>query len=674
MPKPVNLTLKMLALLLIVFASSTTQGQDPQKAKMTPDGRGYLEYLPSGYSTSTSKYPAIIFLHGSGERGTGSAYDLEKVKRNGPPKYIAEGHNMCFTVNGKTECFVVLSPQTIDWSWKYDVIPFVKWAVANYNIDPDRVFVTGLSMGGEGAWLTAGLDDNNPNLLAGIAVMAGRGTLENGITTASRKINVWAFHGDADTALGIGGGLLPITGMLDANADPAPIWTVYPGVGHSGCWERAYRVDHMYHNPNVYEWFLTKRRNGSLVAAPAPTLAAPVANAGADKTITLPTTSTSFTASATDSDGQISAYAWAKISGPSATLTNTSTKTLSVSNAVSGTYVFRLTVKDNSNLQAVDDVQLTVNSSSTPNAAPTVDAGLNKTITLPSSSASFTATAKDIDGTIASYVWTKVSGGSVVMSNATTRTLSLTKAVAGTYSFKVTVTDDKGATASDIVNLVVTSTTSTNQPPVVTAGDKKYIYLPTNYASFTAVASDPDGSIVSYKWTKIGGGTITMSGTTTSTLSLSNAVECTYVFLVTVKDDKGATASAEVRLAVKPPLTTTARQSTVDATTSIAATTESNTSTVEPELDFYVGQNYPNPFTGKTSIPFTLSKGQHVILKIFNDKGNEVATLLDENLSAGEHVAELNRDKLSANSDAGVYYYKLLSEEKTITHRMIVGK
>lgn len=669
MTKPVNATFRTLVLVLFFFASVIAQGQDPQKAKMTPDGRGYLEYLPSGYSTSSEKYPVIVFLHGSGERGTGSPTDLEKVKRNGPPKYIAEGHDMCFTANGKTECFIVLSPQTIDWSWKGDVIPFIKWALANYKIDPERVFVTGLSMGGEGAWLTSGLYDNSPNLLAGIAVMAGRGTLEHGINTALRKINVWAFHGDADTALGIGGGLLPITGMLNLNAIPAPIWTVYPGVGHGGCWERAYRTDHMYHNPNVYEWFLTKRRSGSDIPDqdPEPEPEPPVVDAGDDKTITLPTASTSFTATASDADGQVNSYTWTKLSGPAVTMNDAGTQTLSVSNAVTGTYVFRVTVKDSDNQQDQDDVQLTVNSTSSPNTAPTVNAGLDKTIQLPSSSAQFTATAKDLDGTIASYQWTKISGGSIVMSSTTSRTVSLTKAVAGTYSFKVTVTDNKGATGSDVVNLVVSSTSGTNQPPVVTAGDKKYIYLPTNYASFTATASDPDGSIVSYQWTKIGGGVITMSGTTTSKLSLSNAVECTYVFQVTVKDNKGATASAIVRLAVKPPLTTAARESTSAET--LQASTESVEST------FSVGQNYPNPFIGKTTIPFTLPEAQHVVLKIFNNSGNEIATILNEDLPAGEHIAEVDTDQISGmNSGSGIYYYKLLTLNKIITHRMIVGK
>jgi dienelactone hydrolase len=557
-----------LIVMIATIFSVKSFGQDPQKAKMTPFGRGYLEYLPTGYSSSTAKYPTIIFLHGSGERGTGTAADLEKVKRQGPPKHISSGHKMGFTVNGKTEYFIVLSPQTNDWSWKYDVVPFVQWAVQNYRIDPDRIFVTGLSMGGEGTWFSAGLDDNSPNLFAAIAVMAGRGSLLLGSTVATRHLNVWAFHGDADTSLGIGGGLLPITGMLNLGANPAPIWTVYPGVGHGGCWDRAYRTDHTYHNPNVYEWFLTKRKPGATstpppapapppVTAPPPVSSTPpVVNAGADKTITLPSSTSSFTASASDSDGQIKSYSWTQVSGPSATLSNTTTKTLSVTKAVTnGTYIFRITVKDNASLQASDDVKLTVNaagSSSGSNKSPIVDAGDKITITLPSNSASFTANASDPDGSIASYSWTKIGGGNITMSGTTSKTLSLSNAVQSTYVFRVEVTDNKGAKAADTVRLSVkAAVVTTNKPPVVSAGDKKTITLPTNSSSFTAVASDPDGSIASYQWTKIGGGVITMSGANTATLSLKSALVGTYVFEVLVKDNKGATSTAIVRLAVR---------------------------------------------------------------------------------------------------------------------------
>lgn len=88
---------------------------------------------------------------------------------------------------------------------------------------------------------------------------------------------------------------------------------------------------------------------------------APTANAGTDKTIALPTNSVTLTGSGSDADGSIATYAWTKQSGPAATLGATNAATLSVSNLTAGTYAFRLTVTDNHNRSASDEVTVTVN-------------------------------------------------------------------------------------------------------------------------------------------------------------------------------------------------------------------------------------------------------------------------------------------------------------------------
>src|SRR5215467_2297320 len=71
---------------------------------------GFYEYLPQGYSTGTKQYPLLIFLHGSGETGDGSAAQLPYVFRNGPPKLISQGtFPVSFTVNNQTYSFIVIS-------------------------------------------------------------------------------------------------------------------------------------------------------------------------------------------------------------------------------------------------------------------------------------------------------------------------------------------------------------------------------------------------------------------------------------------------------------------------------------------------------------------------------------------------------------------------------------
>jgi hypothetical protein len=112
MKSKIALSGRILVCCAILFCSFFSQTSAQQTARMTSGGTGYLEYLPAGYAANpTKKYPAIIFLHGAGETGSGSPADLEKVKSNGPPKLIQAGNNMCFTVNGQQECFIVLSPQ-----------------------------------------------------------------------------------------------------------------------------------------------------------------------------------------------------------------------------------------------------------------------------------------------------------------------------------------------------------------------------------------------------------------------------------------------------------------------------------------------------------------------------------------------------------------------------------
>ena len=135
----------------------------------------YLEYLPKNYSTSGEKSPVIIFLHGIGERGDGVSA-VEKVKKWGPPRHIEEGDDMTFVVNGKEYSFIVISPQLSrsQSNWGPNIVDgIVDHVMKTYNIDPDRVYLTGLSLGGGGTWAYAVSDYNTDNKFAAIAPIAG---------------------------------------------------------------------------------------------------------------------------------------------------------------------------------------------------------------------------------------------------------------------------------------------------------------------------------------------------------------------------------------------------------------------------------------------------------------------------------------------------------------------
>ncbi len=184
----------------------------------------------------------------------------------------------------------------------------------------------------------------------------------------------------------------------------------------------------------------------------------PIADAGADDTIVLPNPLTLDGGGSDDIDGTISTYLWTKESGGAATITNPNGVSTTVTGLVEGIYVFRLTVTDDDGASASDTVTITV--SAAPNQLPTVNAGLNITI-LVGQTAFLTATADDPDGNIVSYQWESVPPG-ISISNATSASASVSGLAIGTYEFSITVTDDDGATASDVVSVRV------NEEPIDT--------------------------------------------------------------------------------------------------------------------------------------------------------------------------------------------------------------
>jgi gliding motility-associated-like protein len=272
----------------------------------------------------------------------------------------------------------------------------------------------------------------------------------------------------------------------------------------------------------------------------------PVANAGTTKTITLPTNTLILNGIGTDPDGSIATYLWTKVSGPTATLTNASTPNLSLSNLLQGTYVFQLTVTDDKGATGSAQVTVIVNPVAT-NQIPIVNAGTQKTVFLPVNQVSVTATASDPDGSIATILWEKKSGGAATLSNTNTLTLTASGLVAGNYTFRITVTDNKGATAfSEVLVIVIQA----NQSPSANAGSDQSLTLPTNSIILTGSGIDPDGSVVGYSWIKSSGPTATLTNTNTATLTITNMLQGTYIFSLTVTDNNGATGNDVVIVTV----------------------------------------------------------------------------------------------------------------------------
>lgn len=504
-----------------------------QTAKITSSGIGYLEYLPQDYTKNTNKYPIVIFLHGIGERGTTSTdpatllSSVQKVANVGLAKYVKYGAQYPF---------IIISPQLKSsygtWPANYvmDVLNHVKKYL---RINEQRIYITGLSLGGFGTWTTLGA---YPEVFAAaVPICSGGSALSKACVIAAENIPLWGFHGTADKVVSytVTTKMIAAVNACTPKPDPLAKVTLFEGADHF-IWDRVYK------QTDAINWMLGFT-NGSTSTAPSPTPvtnAPPVVSAGPDLTATLPISDVYIHGTASDADGSIASYKWSKIAGGAVGMTNTAGSRLRVYNLLAGTYTFRLTATDDKGATKYDDVNLTV-SATTTNKAPVANAGTDKTTT--ATSITVTGSGTDSDGKIVSYKWEKYSGGAATLSNAGTATVTISGMSSGTYTLKLTVTDDKGATGVDYMNIAVsgTSTGTTNLAPTANAGPDKVIT--TRSITLYGSGTDKDGYIVSYKWEKYYGPAVTLTNANSATVTLSGMVDGKYFLRLLVTDDKGGT-------------------------------------------------------------------------------------------------------------------------------------
>jgi hypothetical protein len=186
--------------------------------------------------------------------------------------------------------------------------------------------------------------------------------------------------------------------------------------------------------------------------------------------------------------------------------------------------------------------------------SPTVNAGSDKVITLPTNTTSTTGTATAYQSrTLVSYDWSKVSGPATYnISSAATLATSFNNLVEGTYVFRLTVTDSEGEIGTDDITVVVNPA---GTPPVSNAGADASIAQPEDEITVNGSASsDPDGSIVSYAWSFISGPTTPTinSPSSVSTVVVLPAVG-SYTLRLTVTDNSGSIGTDDVVVTLTPP-------------------------------------------------------------------------------------------------------------------------
>jgi predicted peptidase len=214
----------------------------------------YRLLRPRDYDAA-KRYPLVLFLHGAGERGT----DNEKQLVHGMREFLRE------EMRADHACFVV-APQCPDklqwvdtpWTAEKHTMPerptvplrqtleLLEKLPGEFAIDADRVYVTGLSMGGFGVWDAL---QRRPELFAAAAPICGGG--DPAFAERIARIPLWAYHGDADTTVKVRRSRDMIAALKQAGGEPR--YTEYAGVGHNS-WTAAYRDE------ELYKWLFAQRR------------------------------------------------------------------------------------------------------------------------------------------------------------------------------------------------------------------------------------------------------------------------------------------------------------------------------------------------------------------------------------------------------------------------------
>jgi predicted peptidase len=195
----------------------------------------YAQWLPDGYAASQGKWPLLVFLHGAGEVGE----DLSRVMRHGPPKLAAGGRKFPF---------VLVAPQSPHLLWNpLEVNAFTEEMVKTLKVDPRRVWITGLSMGGNATWMAASIQ---PELYAAAVPICGWGDFV--LVRRLAVMGLWAFHGAKDPMVPVAKTQELVDQVKYAGGNPK--LTIYPDAQHDS-WTQAYD------DPQLWEWLLAQKRS-----------------------------------------------------------------------------------------------------------------------------------------------------------------------------------------------------------------------------------------------------------------------------------------------------------------------------------------------------------------------------------------------------------------------------
>ena len=205
-----------------------------------PKKYNYLLYLPKEYHSAKKKYPLLIYLHGSSQKGN----DINKLKAYGPPQLVEKGRDFDF---------IIVSPQcpasARNWSEEDWFKSLFAELISKYEIDPDRIYLTGVSMGGGG---TFDLAKKYPDKFAALVPLCA---WDSDVTNlcAIRHIPIWTFHGKQDNIVPVLETEEKVKKLRDCKGTIE--LTVLQNDGHGIQW--LYEKQDTY---DIYNWMLKHKR------------------------------------------------------------------------------------------------------------------------------------------------------------------------------------------------------------------------------------------------------------------------------------------------------------------------------------------------------------------------------------------------------------------------------
>jgi predicted peptidase len=216
-------------------SDSYTRGAQVAR-KMKRGNLNYLFFVPRSYGKDDSAWPLLLFLHGAGERGS----DVMRVKKHGPPKIVE---------NEPDFPFLVASPQCpVGSHWNPgEIIGLLDELIESEAVDLVRIYLSGMSMGGYGAWETA---IAFPDRFAALAPVCGGGDPRQ--VARIKHLPVWAFHGEKDDIVPVGATLEMVEALRAAGGNVR--MTIYPELAHDS-WTETYN------NPELYTWLLAQQKS-----------------------------------------------------------------------------------------------------------------------------------------------------------------------------------------------------------------------------------------------------------------------------------------------------------------------------------------------------------------------------------------------------------------------------